>query len=348
MSNHSINRLETSLSTIVSEIIKRNRGKRIVIEGSETYIYRLIREGLETPPDTHVEINLEPRFGACDIDIQHYLETRPDIVIHLGHNPFPNTYGGLRRLPFKIFFIPVVEGADPNLIEKVVRDAWENYLAGISSERIGLVYSVQYYRVAKIAMDMLLEMGMNLFIPRQPGMLSGQILGCTTRPLRQEGVDRFIVVSSGLFHALGVSLYTGLPTLLLDMHNGVVKDMYDATRRIRALISWNVYQARGYRRAAVVRIVDSHQPLIGGLTTIEKLLRSRGLAYRVYTASRLSEDIIARIPEDELVIVAGCPRISTDDLTRFGRPVLNLEQLLIVMDEKDFNDVYPPPRRWSR
>jgi len=347
MSSHSTSRPASSLASTLSKIIRRYRGKRIVIEGSETYIYRLLHDGFEAPSDTHVEVNLEPRFGACDIDTQHYLERRPDIVIHLGHNPFPNTFRELRRLPFKIHFIPVMEESNEKLVEKIVQETWRNYLSDVSDERIGLVYSIQYYRVAERIMKRLVGMGANIVMPKQQGMPQGQILGCTTRSLRHEGLSRFLVVSSGIFHALGVSLYTGLPTLLLDAHNGDVKDMYLTTKRIRTLVSWNIYQARDYRKAAIVKIVDSHQSSIGGLPTIRRLLESNGWLYRVYTAPRLGEDLLERIPEDELVIVAGCPRISTDDLTRFKRPVLNLEQLLIVMGEKSFNDIYPPPRRWS-
>ncbi len=322
----------------VIKVIQQNKGKKIVIEGSEPYIKRVLENiDLSKYP---VEVNPSPRYGACDIDTPLYLDIRPDIVIHLGHNPFPNTFSSLRNSHYKIYFIPMIDKVD----EERLRFLTDN-LSFESNKTYGLVYSIQYRNYAEKIMEWFRSRKIqNVIIPHLTGMLRGQVLGCTNAFLRNYNVDQFIILSSGIFHALGVSLYTGIPTKLIDIHNYKVLDMRDKTHKIRSLISWNIYRAKNYNKVAVVSVADSHQSSIGGENAIIRLLKKYGISHIRYNVYRVSEEVIHSLPKEYLPVVAGCPRIAIDDITRFKRPVLNLEQLQILLGLKDFNEVYPPLR----
>ncbi len=341
MSNPYIRSTTRELSDLEAliKILDKYRGKKVVIEGSETYLTRISNHlDLST---YNVYLNPNPRFGACDIDTPLYDAIQPDVVIHIGHNPFPQTFSSLQSKPYKILFLPMLEALEERKVAHILealREALDN------GKKYGVVYSIQYKKYSDIIVDLLRAEGFNLILPHHLGMLRGQILGCTYRHLQNIDVDEYLVISSGLFHGLGVPLYTGVKTKLVDIHNEKIIDLSDKVNRIRSLIAWNIFRARDYRRAGIIKVVDSHQDQIGGVKAIKNLLEKKGIPYTLYPVYRVSEAVIDNLPRDVLPIIAGCPRIAIDDITRFKRPVLNLEQLQILLGIRDFNEVYPPMR----
>ena len=328
---------------------KYTEPKTIVIEGSEPYIHfaeNFLKEFMSDESSLvskhRIIINRDFRFGACDLDINYYLTLKPDLIIHLGHNPFPNTFDALRRLPFKYYFIPVIDATlsiENSLLENI-----ETKLASYRSSKFRIGYSIQYKNAAEKLYRLLVKKGYNVNYLYAKGLLEGQILGCVNTHFKSQidGHTIALVVSSGLFHALGFALYTGVKTFLIDVFNGVVKDIGRDVKKFRSLIAWNIYRSKNYDKYAVIVVKDSHQPIIGGYNFIVKLLDKFGKVYKMYSVSRVDEMIINNLPEDELPIIAGCPRISIDDISRFNRPVLNYEQLQILFGLKEFNEVYPP------
>lgn len=325
-----------------------SKGKKIIIEGSEPFIYAVpeiileLKRRYQNLLKEHVIIiNKDPRFGACDIDLESYLSPYADvdIVIHLGHNPFPNTFPAIRKLPFKIYFIPVLEDVD---LEGPLLGLVEKNIEKYSDYTINIVYSIQYKRVAEKLASYLSKKGFIISLPKTAGLLQGQILGCIVPSMfNRKGKSVFLVVSSGVFHALGIGLYTGRKVIKVDPFNKRIDDMEGLINKYRALIAWNLFRAENYEKYAVIVVKDSHQSMIGGAKYITKLLDVHRKEYIIYSVYRVSEDFINNLPKDQLPIIAGCPRIAIDDITRFNRPVINLEQLQILLGVKSFEDVYP-------
>lgn len=323
--------------------------KKIVFEGSEPLIHSLsevisyLKSKNENLLKNHtIIINKDSRFGACDIDLENYLNPSSDIdiVVHLGHNPFPNTFSSLRKLPFRIYFIPIIENISINddylkLIEKQIK-SYIDY-------DINITYSIQYKRVAEEIAKYLSQRGFNVVMPKMPGLLRGQILGCifTHQYLHNQNNPLYLVVSSGIFHAMGIGIYTGKKVFKVDPVNQQIKDMSTEVKKYRALIAWNLFRAANYNKYAIIKIKDSHQSLIGGINYIIRLMVESNRDYTLYSIYRVSEDFINNLPKDELPVIAGCPRIAIDDITRFNRPVINVEQLQILFGLKNFEDVYP-------
>ncbi len=323
-------------------------GKKIIIEGTEPFIYSVpeiisdLKSRYQNLLKEHVIIiNKDPRFGACDIDLESYSSPYADvdIVIHLGHNPFPNTFSAIRKLPFKVYFIPVVEDID---LDKDLLGLVEKSVEKYSGYNIDVVYSIQYKKAAEKLASYLSKKGFMVDLPKIAGLLRGQILGCIAPSMFNRNEDTvFLAVSSGVFHALGIGLYTGRKVIKVDPFNRRIEDMEGLVKKYRALIAWNLFRAEEYKKYAVIVVKDSHQSMIGGVRYITKLLDVHRKDYIIYSVYRVSEDFINNLPEDQLPIIAGCPRIAIDDITRFNRPVINLEQLQILFGVKSFEDVYP-------
>jgi 2-(3-amino-3-carboxypropyl)histidine synthase len=74
---------------------------------------------------------------------------------------------------------------------------------------------------------------------------------------------------------------------------------------------------------------------------IINLLKKHKKEHREVFLDRVNEDVLSLFSDVDAYITASCPRISVDDISRFKKPILNLEQLLILFGYKKFGDVYP-------
>ena len=341
-------RYKQDIIRVIKTIISKNRDvRRIVIEGAEPYIFNISKsittliEEIKQSDNIEIIVNSNPRFGACDIDLYYYKYIKPDVVLHLGHNPFPNTYNKLRRSGIKFYFIPFLDDIElaPEFMQTI-----ENKIKDLNPDIIFILYSVQYRRAADSIYKMLKNRKIKVVVPKIPGLIRGQILGCLNQYLKPSQLENplYVVISSGIFHALGVALYSGTRTILVDPFNSRILDMTRLVNKYRSLIAWNLYKARSYSKYAIIVVKDSHQPFIGGLPHMINILKRHNLTYSIYHIDRVTEDVMKIIPKDELPIIAGCPRIAIDDITRFNRPIINFEQLQILLNIKEFNEVYPP------
>jgi 2-(3-amino-3-carboxypropyl)histidine synthase len=72
----------------------------------------------------------------------------------------------------------------------------------------------------------------------------------------------------------------------------------------------------------------------------KEILREAGKRVKVACITELTPERLLYIKADAFVQTL-CPRISIDDIERFDRPVLSLEQLLIALEKLTYWDVYP-------
>ena len=70
-------------------------------------------------------------------------------------------------------------------------------------------------------------------------------------------------------------------------------------------------------------------------------LRKRGKNTYLITLKDITPDNLAYFPSIEAYIQTGCPRISIDDLYNFHKPVLNIEQFMILTGQRKFEEIYP-------
>lgn len=329
------------IAKYVDFLATENQFKNIIIEYSEglrekaDYIYSLIvrKKGLK-----NVFINGEARFGSCDIDFQLYDYTKPDLVIHVGHTPFPYySREILKKKNYKVHYLPVFEN-----IEKY---EWVIEILKKEKEKTLLVSSIQYTPVLLKIHNRLMKLGLGEFfyIPKISGLAQGQVIGCLSNYLRRykHNFSKVYVIGSGYFHAIGVSLYSGIHTYLVDIRKKKLLDMNEFTKRIRSLIAWNLYRAHNKKTFGVLIAKNPIQRKIAHEKSIIHILLEHGKDIKKIYVSRIREDEINMFMDIEVFVTASCPRIAIDDITRFKKPILNLEQLLILFGYKKFGDVYP-------
>ena len=143
-------------------------------------------------------------FGICDTVDDEVPKLQADLALHIGHNATVQTVGDYTYLIDAIDdveFDEVVESAVPRL--KPYR-------------KLGLVtFSQHLHRLAPVKKK-LEQAGFEVRVGKQNNlMMEGQIFGCdfsTTYPLHDE-VDAFVFLGESEFHAVGLALAVGKPTL---------------------------------------------------------------------------------------------------------------------------------------
>ena len=152
-------------------------------------------------------VSTDPCYGACDLPISEAKNLGADLIVHYGHTPttiqtdVPTVYVEARA---KIGIKEAVKKALPHL------EPWS---------KIGLVTTVQHVHQLGEARNLLLNAGKTVVVEdARQVQYPGQVIGCDFSNARSVSgkVEAYLFVGGGRFHAIGVALATGKPTIIAD------------------------------------------------------------------------------------------------------------------------------------
>ncbi|NYT17060.1 MAG: diphthamide biosynthesis enzyme Dph2 [Methanomicrobiales archaeon] len=262
-----------------------------------------------------VLISGDPCYGACDLalDLLEYA----DVLVHFGHTPLISDPRVIYQ-PYRVDFDPaLVEGAIPLF----------------RGETIGLVTTTQHTHLLPAVQEILVSRGYGAVIRAGEGRTpeNGQILGCSFSAARIPEATDILVITTGVFHPLGVSLATGAHVVALDPLTGEAQEV-DGRRflmRRHAIIE----KARG---ADQFGIIVSRKP---GQNRYNRALELAALSERAYLV------FMGEVSPDELLnlgfgayVNTACPRLAYDDQVRFPVPVLTPAEFEILCGVRDWED----------
>jgi 2-(3-amino-3-carboxypropyl)histidine synthase len=320
------------LDRIIKEV-KRRRAKLILLQAPDGLLPNIERlsDEIERVTGATVVLSLNPCYGACDVAQDTASTLGADVIVHLGHTP-------MRSHEDAIFIdCPHPVEVSERLISDIVAQIGD-------SKHVGLACSLQYVSAMERVARALSSAGFKAHIgtPSNPSMKSGQVTGCDVSAVKKlsERVDAFVVVSSGLFHALGVSLYTGKRTLLADVVNSRVVELKQEKKKRLALIVDMIERAKEASNFCVLVGAKSGQAKLEEALRIRKELIEAGKRARLACISELKPERLLYLKAEAFVQTV-CPRISIDDIEAFDKPVLSLEQVPIMLEKLTYWDVYP-------
>ena len=319
--------------------------KKILLQGPDGLRNQLVELAdylLENVNDIEIIIDGDRSFGGCDIPFHKASKIGVDAVFHFGHTEFPASEEQLSLInkDIETVYFPVFEDSrvKRSLLRSLIRKMGDAKL-------VAAVYSIQYRNQYLEIVNKLREEGITVYKPREFfRMEEWQILGCNIGVLNKvrDKVDGVIVVGGGLFHALGAGLYSGLPTILVDIPRGVVSNIERELIRFRSLIAYNIEKAKGAFRFGVIVSTKSFQFNYSIAkyiyNYINNELEKKGV---MLVMDYIGPETIDYFPSIEAFIQTACPRISIDDISNYRKPILNIEQFLILIGKKRFEEVYP-------
>jgi 2-(3-amino-3-carboxypropyl)histidine synthase len=315
------------------EEIKRRAPHRVLLqlpEGLKPLAARLAQR-LQDASGVEVLVSGDPCYGACDLALQQMKQLHADLLIHVGHAEIPseNAHND----------VIYVEAKSDEKIEKPLAEA----LKLLKDEKnIGLAASVQHVHLLKLAKETLERAGKVVWIGRASGRLrhEGQLLGCDYGSVVSVAgnVDAFLVIAGGDFHALGVSLSTGKRTIVADPYQQTARDAAQLVDRILRQRYAAILKFKETRRVGVIVGLKSGQINLAGARRLKILLEESGKVCTLIVSSELIPESIESFTDLEGFVEVACPRIAIDDRSRYHKPVVNLDEALIAIGKKSWEE----------
>ena len=275
-------------------------------------------------------ISSDPCYGACDLAVNEAKLLGADLIVHYGHTPMilnvdvPTIYVDARA---KVGIKEAIKQALPYL------ESWS---------KIGLVTTVQHVRQLDEAKNLLEAAGKTVFVGDAGKVkYAGQVLGCdfSNAQAVSENVEAYVFVGGGRFHAIGVALATEKPTIIADPYEQVAYPIHDQVRRIIMQRWANIVEAKQAKSFGVLISLKSGQMRLREAMSIKDKLEETGLKATLLALREVTPSALMQFPGIDAFINTACPRISLDDAPNFGKPLLSINETLVLLGEMKWEDL---------
>jgi 2-(3-amino-3-carboxypropyl)histidine synthase len=275
-------------------------------------------------------ISADPCYGACDISTAEAESLGVDLIIHYGHSRMvkyervPTIYVEARAT---LKVDAVVEKALP-MLEK-----WQ---------KIGLATTVQHVQTLDEAREILLRAGKTVVIGDM-GRLDypGQVIGCDYSNVKSvaKDVEAFLFIGGGKFHAIGVALSTTKPTVAADPYEERAFSVNAEAEKVIKQRWATIDEAEKAKNFGVVIGLKLGQKKMDEALSVKQKLEANGKTAYLLAAREITPEVLMEFPSVEAYVNTACPRISLDDASRFSKPVLTVNEALVVVGELTWEEL---------
>ena len=276
-------------------------------------------------------VSSDPCYGACDLAISEAKLLGADLIIHYGHTPMtvhadvPIVYVEARA---KISIKEALTKALPYL------ESWS---------KIGLVTTVQHVHQLDEAKNLLEASGKTVLVGDAGRVkYSGQVLGCDFSNARSvsQTVEAFLFVGGGRFHAMGVALATEKPTIIADPYEKIAYPIQDQVRRVIMQRWGNISEAKEAKSFGILISLKSGQMRLREAINIKEKLEHGGLKATLLALREVTPSALMQFPGIDAFVNTACPRLSLDDAPIFRKPLLSLNETLVMLGEMKWEDLF--------
>ncbi|PVX25967.1 MAG: diphthamide biosynthesis enzyme Dph2 [Candidatus Bathyarchaeum sp.] len=320
--------------------LEEKRLKEEIIRRKPKIVFLQLPEGLKPEAIRLAEIveeagalpvvSSDPCYGACDLAVSGAKILGADLIVHYGHTPMilnadvPTVYVEVRA---KVSIKEAITKALPYL------KSWSN---------IGLVTTVQHVHQLDEAKKMLQDAGKTVFVG-DAGRLkyAGQVLGCDFSNAKSVSgnVEAYLFVGGGRFHAIGVTLATEKPTIIADPYEQIAYPVRDRVRRVIMQRWGNISEAKEAKSFGVLISLKSGQMKLKEAMSVKDKLEKHGLASTLFALTEVTPSALVQFPGIDAFVNTACPRLSLDDAPNFGKPVLSINETLVLLGELKWEDL---------
>jgi 2-(3-amino-3-carboxypropyl)histidine synthase len=315
----------------IKQEIKKLEAKRVLIqlpEGLKPEGPRLARivEKIGALPI----VSTDPCYGACDLATAEAEGLGVDLIIHYGHAKL-----------LKYERVPTIYVEARATIK--VDDAVEKALPLLEKWRkIGLATTVQHVQTLDNVKEILLHAGKTVVIG-DAGHVNypGQVIGCDYSNAKSiaSDVEAFLFVGGGRFHALGVALSTSKPTIVSDPYEKRAYSVNEEARKVLKQRWASIEEAKKAKTFAVLVGLKPGQKRLEEALNIKAKLEKNGKTTHIFVVRNIYPEVLMEFPTVDSYVNTACPRISLDDTSKFQKPVLTINETLVVVGELSWEEL---------
>jgi 2-(3-amino-3-carboxypropyl)histidine synthase len=275
-------------------------------------------------------ISGDPCYGACDVAYSEAETLGVDLIVHFGHSKL------LKHEKVPTLYL---EARATMSVEAAVTSSLPLLR---EYNRIGLATTVQHVQTLETVREILSRAGKTIIIG-SPERLSypGQVIGCDYSNVKSiaAGVDAFLFVGGGRFHALGVALATSRPTVVADPY---AQSAYALAADVQKIIKQRYASIEEAKRAKTCGVLVSLKP---GQCHLDIALKIRDALVKMdksaclLTVREILPEVLMAFPTIDAYVNTACPRISLDDASKFKKPVLTVNEFMVVSGESTWENI---------
>jgi len=315
---------------LIEEIGKR-KAKRILIqlpEGLKMEGPRLA--AIAKKAGALAIVSADPCYGACDLATQDAKSLGVDLIVHYGHS---------QMLQQELASTIYVEARAKVSVKEAVKKAIP-FLKDWRS--IGLTTTVQHVDTLDEARNMLLKMGKSVMIGNTGRLKhAGQVTGCDYSNAKaiSEAVDAFLFIGGGKFHAVGIALTTTKPTVIADPYEKRAFSVNDEARRLVKQRWASISEAKKAKEFGVLIGLKNGQRRLEEAVRIKKKLEKTRRNATLLAIKEITPEALMQFPRIDAFVNTACPRVSLDDASRFRKPIISINEVLVALDELSWEEL---------
>ena len=275
-------------------------------------------------------ISADPCYGACDLATAEAESLGVDLIIHHGHS---------RMLKYERVPTVYVEARATVSVETVVEKALPLLK---EFQRVGLATIVQHVHTLDFVREILLRAGKTVVIG-DAGRVNypGQVIGCDYSNAKSiaSGIDAFLFIGGGRFHALGVALSTSKPTIVADPYEKTVYSIDEEARKILKQRWASIVEAKKAKIFAVLVGLKPGQKRLERALTIKQKLEKTGKTAFLFAIKEITPEALMAFPKVDAYVNTACPRIALDDASKFQKPVLTLNEARVIVNDRSWEEL---------
>jgi len=270
-------------------------------------------------------VSADPCYGACDLALPEAESLGADLLVHFGHSKIAFIH---ERVPI-IYIEAKTEASLKTFVEKALPllEPWK---------RIGLATTVQHVDMLGEAREQLLKAGKSVALgDAGRSLYAGQVTGCdySNAHTIAKDVDAFLFIGGGRFHAIGVALATSKPTVVADPYERRAYSVDGSVQKIIRQRWTSIQKAKESERFGVIIGLKSGQRWLEKALQVRDNLAKAGKKTTLLALREVTPEALMEFPSLNAYVNTACPRISLDDATKFQKPVLTINEALVVAGE---------------
>jgi len=272
-------------------------------------------------------VSADPCYGACDIATGEAERLGIDLIVHFGHaklvkhESVPTVYVEARATV-------TVDGAVERAIPLLSK--WN---------KIGLATTVQHVQALDRARELLVRAG-KIVVVGDSGRInySGQVTGCDYSNVQSiaNDVEAFLFVGGGRFHALGIALTASKPTIIADLYE---KRAYSIDAEAQKILKqrWACIEVAGRAKTFGVLVgLKLGQKRLDEALKIKDAIEKNGKTALLFAIREVLPEALMEFPSVDAYVNTACPRISIEAASKFSKPVLTVNEFMVVAGESSW------------
>ncbi|UCE29125.1 MAG: diphthamide biosynthesis enzyme Dph2 [Candidatus Bathyarchaeota archaeon] len=315
----------------VKREIERRGAKRVLIQLPEGLKREGPRLGAIVEKAGAVPfVSADSCYGACDLATLDAESLGVDLIVHYGHSEM------MKQERVQTLFVEARATISiKSSVKKAIR-LLKNY------SNIGLVATIQHTHMLNKARELLLKGGKTVAIgDAGQSKYAGQVIGCdfSNARLISKDVEAFLFLGGGRFHAIGVELVTGKPTIVADPYERRAYPVRDEVVRVLKERWASICKAKEAKAFGVLIGLKTGQKRVRDALRMKRKLEKNGRKATLLSIREITPNVLMQFLGINAYVNTACPRISLDDTLSFRKPVLTYNETLVMLGRKSWEEL---------